>query len=647
MTDRDDSLEIPATPTPEAEPVNEPIAEAPRAEQVAAEPAAAIVAELTDPGVPGPANPSPDGAKIAFLQADADGLAKLWIQPVDGGEAAGITLPFAPVVETFGPAWSPDGATLALTGADAATGKSEIWLVAPNGDEIRKLVEHAASDRSPRWSPDGTIVAFVSRRGERDAIAVAPADGIGGAVQLTHAPIGQDDREPCWSTDGERIAFTRRAYENNASGDHIWTVALATGETKQVTKKLANRRSLRWAPNRAQLACIADDAEWENVAVINPDNSAGWNVASEAGDKSDPSYSSDGSRVLYTRRQNGVVRICDRGVNAASPDLLDPGEGVASNPRWIPGDPRRVVYLYQPATGAPRLIVQEAKKDVTERTELPPVAPWSTSAPLLQPTHQELTITAGLKLGGLYFRDPHWSSKIPGVLYLGDKPYEGVVAGLLPDQQALVGAGFAVFSPSLPGTPGYGKKVTTAQRDITTLEDEITDLADAIEHLANQDGVDAGKISIVGRGYGGALALILAGARPGLVKSVAAIDPIVDWDAELDDAGDTWRAWHLGYLGLPAAARMRHSLYSVTTFVGAIDVPALIIGTDSAGPGRAEQLELLKEVVSEIGSGSSVDFGTSEGESRWQVASHAAAFVREVVGPNPEGPAEGIRDTEV
>jgi Tol biopolymer transport system component len=647
MTDRDDSLEIPTTPTPEAETATATIDQDQETivEEMVVEEIADVPYELTDPVLPGPANPSPDGTRIAFIQADETGTPKLWILPLDGSEPTGLGLPFTPVADADGPAWSPDGATIALTGSYEQ--RTAIWLITVETGESRLLVRHPGADRSPKWSPDGTIVAFVSRRGERDAISVAPADGIGGAVQLTHAQIGQDDREPCWSTDGERIAFTRRAIENDASGEHIWTVNVATGETKQVTKKLVSRRSLRWAPNRAQIACIAADGEWENVAVINPDNSAGWNIASEGGDKSDPSYSADGSRVLYTRRANGYVRICDRGVNAASPDLLDPGEGVGSNPRWIPGDPRRVVYLYQPATGAPKLIVQEAKKDVTERTELAPITSWSTNAPLLQPVHQDLTITAGLKVGGLFFRDAHWASKIPGILYLGDRPYEGLVAGLLPDQQALTAAGFAVFSPSLPGTPGYGKKVINAQRDITTLEDEITDLADAIAALAANEGVDGGKISIVGRGYGGALALILAGARPGLVQAVAAIDPVVDWDAELDDADDAWRTWHLRYLGLPAAARMRHSLYSVTTFIGAIEVPTLIIGTDNAGPGRAEQLELLKEVAIELGVGSSVDFGTSEGETNWAVASHAAAFIREAVGPNPGGSAEAIRDAEV
>ncbi|HKG27159.1 MAG TPA: hypothetical protein VKB09_16025, partial [Thermomicrobiales bacterium] len=456
MTDRDDPLHdspIATAPKPGAEPSAAEIeAEEPAipAEAVAAEEdgelAGAIVEEAEEiavldlgsvaaPPVPGPANPSPDGSALAFLQRDVAGALRLWISPLDGTEPETIDLGFEPVEDAEGPQWSPDGAWLALTGEHPAGGRTAIWLVEVGRDVSRLLVDHAASDRSPRWSPDGTIVAFVSRRGERDAVSVAPADGVGTAVQLTGGHIGQDDRDPCWSTDGKRIAFCRRAIEGDTLGDHVWTVDLATGETKQITKKVARRHSLRWAPNRVQIACVADDGDWDNIAVMNPDNNAGWNLASEAGDKAEPGYSPDGSRILYTRRQGGVVRLCDRGVNAASPELLDPGEGVVSFPRWIPGEEKRVVYLFSPATGAPRLIVQETKKDA-ERTELPPIVAWESEREFVQPAPFEFETAGGLKLGGLFYRQSSWVAPIPGIIYLGDAPYNAVDSRFRADEQA-------------------------------------------------------------------------------------------------------------------------------------------------------------------------------------------------------------------
>lgn len=661
MTDRDDPLHdspIATVPKPDEEPSPAEVeAEEPAIpiEAVAVEEdgelAAAVVegaeqlaaldlGSIPDPPAPSPANPSPDGSALAFLQRDAVGARRLWISPLDGTTPEAIDLGFAPVEEPEGPQWSPDGAWLALTGEHPAGGRTAIWLVEVGRDVARLLVDHAAADRSPRWSPDGTIIAFVARRGERDAIAVAPADGVGTAVQMTHAPIGQDDRDPCWSTDGARIAFCRRTVEGEAVGDQIWTVDVATGETKQITKKFARRHSLRWAPNRAQIAYVSDDGDWDNIAVVNPDNSAGWNLASEVGDKADPSYSADGNRILYTRRHGGLVRVCDRGVNAASPELLDPGEGVASSPRWIPGEDYRVVYLYAPATGAPRLIVQETKKD-SPRTELPPIVAWEAGRPLLQPALFEFETTGGLKLGGLFYRQSTWVSPIPGIVYLGDAPHAPVEARFRAEEQALAAAGFAVLAPSLPGTPGFGRTVTNAQRDTSTLDDELSDLADAIEALRRHEGVEPEQIAIVGRGAGGALALLLAGARPGLVRAAVAIDPIADWDVEFDQADDTWRDWHLQHLGLPAASRAKHGLRSPATFIGAVEVPLLLIGTDTVSPGRAAQLDALTATMRELGV--AFDQDVALGETPWATAAHAAGFIRSVVGPNRANPADAMR----
>ncbi|MEA2510777.1 MAG: hypothetical protein QOJ59_264 [Thermomicrobiales bacterium] len=661
MTDRHDPLHdspIATAPKPDVEPITAEVgAEEPAipAEAVAIEEdgelAGAIVEEaqevatldlgsVPNPPTPGPANPSPDGSALAFLQRDVTGALRLWISPLDGSTPESIDLAFDPVEDADGPQWSPDGAWLALTGEHPAGGRTAIWLVEVGRDVSRLLVDHAASDRAPRWSPDGTIIAFVSRRGERDAISVAPADGVGTAVQLTDAPIGQDDRDPCWSTDGARIAFCRRTLDGTTLGDHIWTVDLATGESKQVTKKIARRHSLRWAPNRAQIACVSDDGDWDNIAVVNPDNSAGWNLASEVGDKADPSYSPDGNRILYTRRHGGLVRLCDRGVNAASPELLDPGEGVASSPRWIPGEEKRVVYRYAPATGAPRLIVQETKKDA-ERTELPPLVAWDAEREFVQPVPFEFETAGALKLGGLFYRQSSWVAPIPGIIYLGDTPYEAVDSRFRAEEQALAAAGFAVLAPSLPGSPGYGRKITYAQRDTTMLDDELSDLADAIAALQAHEGVDSDQIAIVGRGAGAALALILAGARPGLVRAAVAIDPIADWDVEFDQADDTWRAWHVRNLGLPAANRAKHGMRSPETFVGAVEVPLLLIGTDTVPPGRAAQLDALTATMRELDV--AFDQDVALGETPWATAAHAAGFVRGVVGANQADPAEGMR----
>ncbi len=583
---------------------------------------------VSDPPEPGPGNPSPDGQTLAFLQADQSGDIRLWLYALDASGGWSMGLPFIAEVEEDGPQWSPDGQWIALTGRRYRGGPTSIWLAPADGGDCVLLANHDASDRQPRWSPDGSLVAFVSRRDGRDTICVALPTGDGPVIQLTYGRAGEDDREPCWSDDSTRIAFLRRIVEADTQGDQVWTVSIATGETKQVTKKVANRHGLQWNPGKAQIGFVTDEGEWHNIGVVNPDNSAGWNLASEAGDKNEPRYSSDGGRLLYTRGLKGEVRLGERATSGATAELIDPGMGIASAPRWLPG--KRVVYRFAPSTGSPHFIVQETKKDA-ERTILPAAVEWRADRPLIMPAFVEYETSKGAKLGGLYYRDPAAVGLTPVVIVLGDAPYARQDATFRPVEQALAAAGFGVFAPILPGSPGLGKKI---QNDLQgeTAEAETLTLLETITAVREFEAVDGHSIAIVGWGYGGALALVLAGARPGSVQAVVAIDPVCDWDDEFDQSTRDWREWQVRNFGLPTLSRGKHALRTPATFIGVADSPLLLIGTDRATDGRASQLASLLAIMQELETPHTHE--SAGKESLWETGERAARFIRETFGPN-------------
>ena len=577
---------------------------------------------VESPSRPGLSELSADGTTLAYFQRDIAGALHLWLSPLDGSEPKALSTTIDFFASDDAPQWSPDGAWLAVTGAHPADGRSAIFILDVENGSARMLVDHPGADSSPKWSPDGTMIAFISRRDGRDSVCVAFVDGVGTAVQMTQGGPGQDDHDLCWSSDGQRIAFARRTLESDQTGDHLWTVNVATGETKQITKRLANRRQLSWAPDRALVLHVSDDGDWENVSVVNADNSAGWNVASEAGDKSDPHYSHDGGRVVYTRLKDGVVRCCERAASSSSATELDPGSGTVSSPRFLPD--KSVVYLYQPAIGSPRFIVQEAKADA-ERTELPAVVGWSTDRSLIAPRHIEVEI-GGKKLGGLFYQMSETSGPMPAVIYLGDRPDRARVAAFDPVAQALAATGLAVFAPVLPGSPGYGRKVTNALKDQIATEAEVADLLTIRDAVSKIGGIDYGRIAVAGSGHGGTLALLLAGSRPGQVQAVVAVDPIADWDLEFDFADASFRSWMTRNFGIPATNRGAYALRTPSTFVGVIDAALMIIGTDRAPAGRAAPLDELTADMREL----DVHFEheVSHGETEWDAALKAASFIR-------------------
>jgi TolB protein len=175
---------------------------------------------------------SPDGNQIAF-HASASGAGR----PINSLPGAAATdadifvlnlrgflehgtpstnITHNPAAIDDDPDWSPNGRTIVFTshavtdtGDDHAT--AEIYAIAPTGvggGQPQRLTNNTEEERGAAWSPDGTRLVFMCRRGGADfEICVMNADGTG-QVQLTDNTIG--DLTPSWSPDGKKIVFHRR-----------------------------------------------------------------------------------------------------------------------------------------------------------------------------------------------------------------------------------------------------------------------------------------------------------------------------------------------------------------------------------------------------------------------------------------------------
>lgn len=129
------------------------------------------------------------------------------------------------------PAASPDGTTVAY--AD----QGFIWLLNTTSGVSTRLTKSAAVDSRPRWSPDGSKVAFIRDNGADTSIIVHTLKG--GSETIINTPTIELDPE--FSADGTSLYFT-----SGIGGTlNIWRQNLTTGNREQVTDLEGVERNAR------------------------------------------------------------------------------------------------------------------------------------------------------------------------------------------------------------------------------------------------------------------------------------------------------------------------------------------------------------------------------------------------------------------
>lgn len=141
--------------------------------------------------------PDVSATQIAFIYAG-----DIWLVPKTGGEAHRLSSP--PGEEMF-PKFSPDGTQIAFSGD--YDGNIDIYVMPVTGGVPRRLTHHGASDRLVGWHPDGKSLLFASTMtSPRDRFNQLYTVSVnGGLPSLLPMPYGEFG---AFSPDGKKIAYT-------------------------------------------------------------------------------------------------------------------------------------------------------------------------------------------------------------------------------------------------------------------------------------------------------------------------------------------------------------------------------------------------------------------------------------------------------
>jgi hypothetical protein len=203
---------------------------------------------------------SPRGDRIAAVHTNHAGVGDgIVVSDIDGQNVRPLPLPDG-TDGRLGFAWSPDESTIAIPGCrpcntaqpgqkPTAVERWQLYLLKVDGSESRSLLSSAAGETAsqPAWSPDGASLAVVITKCgagetppdckmERTTAGLATFDVASGAVRTivpgTHFARGDEIQAPSWSPDRRRIRFAvydvgrdqMMASIVDADGSHLATV---------------------------------------------------------------------------------------------------------------------------------------------------------------------------------------------------------------------------------------------------------------------------------------------------------------------------------------------------------------------------------------------------------------------------------------
>ncbi|MEP7225358.1 MAG: DPP IV N-terminal domain-containing protein [Actinomycetota bacterium] len=223
------------------------------------------------------------------------------------------------------PAWSPDGTKIAFS--SRRSGSFDVYVMNADGTGTQRLTSTKDHDSHPTWSPDGTQIAF-ARSGD---VYVMNADG--SDAHRISDPTAEES-EPAWSPDGSWIAYIRRT--PGGSVQDAWLMRSDGSERRAVTSQRARTFTPAWSPDSTRIVFTSNkDRDVFELYTIGIDGKGLRSVVPTVADNFEPSWSPDGSKIAY--QEDGAVFTVELG--GGNVEKLTDNVNNDSSPAWNPKPP--------------------------------------------------------------------------------------------------------------------------------------------------------------------------------------------------------------------------------------------------------------------------------------------------------------------
>src|SRR5216684_7747938 len=225
---------------------------------------------------------SPDGARVAYtvtetkMEKDKEwkNVTQVWVAPTGGGKAQQYTRGDK---SATAPEWSPDSSVLAFLSDREKDGERQVWMINADGGEAWAVTTHKGGVAGFRWSRDGK--------------------------QLLLSAVDQPAKD---EEDRKKVKDDTIVIDRDIKMTHLWLWNIEKKEDKRLTEGNFTVSDPQWSPDGTRITYTtrptprADDGALSDVWLVTVANGEKRKLAGEPGTADNARWSPDGKWIAFT-----------------------------------------------------------------------------------------------------------------------------------------------------------------------------------------------------------------------------------------------------------------------------------------------------------------------------------------------------------
>ncbi|MEA3197215.1 MAG: hypothetical protein QOF32_1267 [Gammaproteobacteria bacterium] len=572
---------------------------------------------------------SPDGRSIAYVRMSFDiktdrARGVVWLVGVDGKHAR----PLSSASTSAAPRWSPDGTRLAYFGA-AADGSTQLFIYWTDGGATAAISNFTESPSNLAWSPDGRWLGFTK---------TVPAERKPLKVDLPEAPKSAHWADPPKLIDRMVFRADGEGYLPNVFSQ-LFVIGADGGAPRQLTQGdfdhtgtpafTADGKSVLITANRRA------DADYEPIdseiyRVDLPDGSI-HALTDRRGPDHNPVVSPDGKHIAYLGFDDKklgyqATQLYVMDTDGSHSHSLTPGlDRDAAAPHWT-GDSRQLIFQYgdhgsikiaaidlsgkmriladdvggaditRPYSGGSFSVAANGRFAYTRAAALAPAALATGTSPRDIATIARLsdTVLSQRTLGtveelvfnssadhrpiqGWIVKPPGFdaSKKYPLLLEIHGGPFASYGPSFAAEIQLYAAAGYVVLYLNPRGSTSYGEEFADLiHHDYP--DNDYADLISGVDAVVGRGYVDAERLFVTGGSGGGVLSAWIVG-HTDRFRAAVVVKPVINWASFVLTADMTNYFYRYWFAGFPWDDVQSYWKRSPLAYVGNVHTPTMLM----------------------------------------------------------------------